>query len=132
MIDCFDNEFSIICIVMNLCVYCQEVFVLNIVNVDMLQYKVCDFDFVIMLGNVMVGKGGGVLQMNQILMCYIQGELGVLYNVDLKYCSEYQGVVDGNMVNMDIECVDFVENVLQFEILIIVVCMCLGDLCMVL
>lgn len=128
MIDRLDSELSTIRTAMNLRAYRQEVLASNIANADTPQYKARDFDFATTLGNVMAGKGGGALQMNQTSMRHIQGEPGAPYNADLKYRSEYQGAVDGNTVNMDIERADFAENALQFETLITVVRTRLGDL----
>lgn len=128
MIDRLDSELSTVRTAMNLRAYRQEVLASNIANADTPQYKARDFDFAATLNSVMAGKGGGALQMNQTSSRHIQGESGTPYNADLKYRSEYQGAVDGNTVNMDVERADFAENALQFETLINVVRTRLGDL----
>ncbi len=40
------------------------------------------------------------------------------YGAAIKYRAEYQGAVDGNTVNMDVERAAFAENALQVEALI--------------
>lgn len=128
MIDRFDNEFSTIRTAMNLRAYRQEVLASNIANADTPHYKARDFDFATTLSNAMAGKGEGALQMNQTSARHIQGDTGAPYGSDLKYRSEYQGAVDGNTVNMDIERAEFADNALQFETMITVVRSRLSDL----
>jgi flagellar basal-body rod protein FlgB len=128
MIDRLDNELSSIRTAMNLRAYRQEVLASNIANADTPHYKARDLDFASALSSAMAGKGGGLLSMNQTSVRHLQGEVGAPYANDLKYRSEYQGAVDGNTVNMDIERANFAENALQFEALITVVRTRLGDL----
>ena len=128
MIDRFDNEFSTVRTAMNLRAYRQEVLASNIANADTPHYKARDFDFATTLSNAMAGKGEGALQMNQTSARHIQGDAGAPYGSDLKYRSEYQGAVDGNTVNMDIERAEFADNALQFETMITVVRSRLADL----
>lgn len=128
MIDRLDNELSSIRTAMNLRAYRQEVLASNIANADTPHYKARDLDFKSALSNAMAGKGEGGLQMKQTSARHLQGEAGNPYENDLKYRSEYQGAVDGNTVNMDIERANFAENALQFETLITVVRSRFGDL----
>lgn len=128
MIDRLDNEISTLRASMNLRAYRQEVLASNIANADTPHYKARDLDFASALANVMAGKADGGLQMKQTSARHLQGEAGAPHEADLKYRTEYQGAVDGNTVNMDVERAAFAENALQFEAMITTLRSRFGDL----
>ena len=128
MIDRLDNELSTIRTAMNLRAYRQEVLASNIANADTPHYKARDLDFASALSNVMAGKGDGGLQMKQTSVRHLQGEATALFGDDLRYRTEYQGAVDGNTVNMDVERAAFAENSLQYEAMITTLRSRFGDL----
>lgn len=128
MIDRLDNEISTLRASMNLRAYRQEVLASNIANADTPHYKARDLDFASALSNVMAGKADGGVQMKQTSARHLQGEAGVPHAADLKYRTEYQGAVDGNTVNMDVERAAFAENALQFEAMITTLRSRFGDL----
>ena len=128
MIDRLDNELSTIRTAMNLRAYRQEVLASNIANADTPHYKARDLDFASALSNAMAGKADGGLQMKQTSARHLQGEAGTPFGNDLKYRTEYQGAVDGNTVNMDVERAAFAENSLQYEAMITTLRSRFGDL----
>ena len=128
MIDRLDNEISTIRTAMNLRAYRQEVLASNIANADTPHYKARDLDFASALSNAMAGKADGGLQMKQTAARHLQGEAGTPFGNDLKFRTEYQGAVDGNTVNMDVERAAFAENSLQYEAMITTLRSRFGDL----
>lgn len=128
MIDRLDNELSTLRTAMNLRAYRQEVLASNIANADTPHYKARDLDFSSALSNAMAGKSEGGLQMKQTATRHLQGEVGALFDSSLKYRTEYQGAVDGNTVNMDVERAAFAENSLQYEAMITTLRSRFGDL----
>lgn len=128
MINRLDNEISTLRAAMNLRAYRQEVLASNIANADTPHYKARDLDFAAALSNVMAGKADGGLHMQQTAARHLQGEAGVPHAASLGYRSEYQGAVDGNTVNMDVERAAFAENALQFEAMITTLRSRFGDL----
>jgi flagellar basal-body rod protein FlgB len=128
MIDRLDKELSTIRAAINVRAYRQEVLASNIANADTPHYKARDLDFASALSAAMSGKGDGSVGMKLTSKRHFAGEAGSPYGDDLKYRTEYQGAVDGNTVNMDVERASFAENALQFETLLTVVRTRLGDL----
>lgn len=128
MIDRLDNEISTLRTAMNLRAYRQEVLASNIANADTPHYKARDLDFASALSNAMAGKRDGGLHMKTTAARHIQGEAGALFGDDLRYRTEYQGAVDGNTVNMDVERAAFAENSLQYEAMITTLRSRFGDL----
>jgi len=101
--------------------YRQELLASNIANADTPYFKARDVDFKSALGTAL-GKAG-VDSATPLTMARTQaGHLGndgaTPYGVAVKYRTEYQGAVDGNTVNMDVERAAFAENALQTEALI--------------
>lgn len=121
MIDRLDSELSTLRAAMNLRAYRQEVLASNIANADTPHYKARDLDFASALSNAMAGKEGGPLPMAVTSGRHLQGEPGTPYGAELQYRGDYQGAVDGNTVNMDVERADFADNALQYETLLTVV-----------
>ena len=128
MIDRLDNELSTIRTAMNLRAYRQEVLASNIANADTPHYKARELDFASALSSAMAGKADGGLQMKQTSGRHLQGEVAAPFASDLKYRAEYQGAVDGNTVNLDVERAAFAENSLQFEAMITTLRSRFGDL----
>ena len=118
MIDRLDTEISTLRTAMNLRAYRQEVLASNIANADTPHYKARDLDFSAALSNAMAGKGDGGLHMKQTSARHLQGEAVAPFGDSLRYRTEYQGAVDGNTVNMDVERAAFAENSLQYEAMI--------------
>jgi flagellar basal-body rod protein FlgB len=76
----------------------------------------------------MAGKVDGGLQMKQTAARHLQGAPAAQFENELKYRAEYQGAVDGNTVNMDVERASFAENAMQFETMITVIRSRFGDM----
>lgn len=128
MIDRLDNEISTLRTAMNLRAYRQEVLASNIANADTPHYKARDVDFAAALSNALAGKGDGGVHMQVTSARHLQGEATALFGDDLRYRAEYQGAVDGNTVNMDVERAAFAENSLQYEAMITALRSRFGDL----
>ncbi|HWV18518.1 MAG TPA: flagellar basal body rod protein FlgB [Rhodocyclaceae bacterium] len=128
MIDRLDNEISTLRTAMNLRAYRQEVLASNIANADTPHYKARDVDFASALSNAMAGKSDGGVHMKLTSARHLQGEAAALFGDDLRYRTEYQGAVDGNTVNMDVERAAFAENSLQYEAMITALRSRFGDL----
>ncbi len=99
----------------------QELLASNIANADTPHFKARDIDFKSALGAAL-GKAGadasGPLAMARTQAGHLAGEGTAPYGAAVKYRAEYQGAVDGNTVNMDVERSAFAENALQMEMLI--------------
>lgn len=124
----FDDYFCFNEMVLNLWFQCQQVLVFNIVNVDMFNYKVCDVNFVDVFKNVLDNKFNMILllQLECIVVMYVVGivfdnGLGSIGGIVLQYCMLVQGSVDGNMVDMDVECNEFLDNGICYEVGVIFV-----------
>jgi flagellar basal-body rod protein FlgB len=128
MISRLDQELSHFRAAMNVRGHRQEVLASNIANADTPHYKARDLDFAAALSTAMGGKTDGPVAMNMTSQRHIGGAASNPFANDLKYRTEYQGAVDGNTVNMDVERASFAENAIQFEALLTVVRNRLGDL----
>jgi flagellar basal-body rod protein FlgB len=98
----------------------QELLASNIANADTPYYKARDIDFKSALGAAL-GNGGGdaaSLSLARTSPGHLASEGTGPYGATIKYRTEYQGAVDGNTVNMDVERASFAENALQVEALI--------------
>lgn len=121
MIDRLDSELNTLRTALNLRAYRQEVLASNIANADTPNYKARDLDFASTLSNALAGKAGGPLPMERTAAQHLQGEPGSPYGAELQYRGDYQGAVDGNTVNMDVERAAFAENALQYETMLTVI-----------
>jgi len=128
MIDRLDHELSTLRTAMNLRASRQEVLASNIANADTPHYKARDLDFASALSNAMGGNVGAPMGLKQTSARHLQGEPGSPFGDALKYRTEYQGAVDGNTVNMDVERASFAENAIQYETLLTVMRNRFGDL----
>lgn len=117
MINRIDQELGFSSNALNLRSYRQEVLASNIANADTPHYKARDFDFKSALASRR-GDGIGAVQMSKTAAGHLDAAGGALPGVSLQYRGEYQGAVDGNTVNMDIERSAFAENAVQVEALL--------------
>jgi flagellar basal-body rod protein FlgB len=114
MIDRIDNEIGFQRAALNLRSYRQELLASNIANADTPHYKARDIDFKAALDSAR-GGSGGASGMAQTSAGHMAGTGTGPYGAQIKYRSEFQGAVDGNTVNMDIERAAFADNALQME-----------------
>lgn len=122
MIDRIDQDLHPMRTAMNLRAYRQELLASNIANADTPKFKARDIDFQTALKSAVAGKSGGPLGLSNTQSGHIQNITdGNVYGSTVQYRGEYQGAVDGNTVNMDIERAAFAENALQLEALITMV-----------
>lgn len=99
----------------------QELLASNIANADTPHFKARDIDFKSAMGAAL-GKAGtdaaGSFAMARTQAGHLPGTGTAPYGAAVKYRAEYQGAVDGNTVNMDVERSEFAGNALQMEMLI--------------
>lgn len=121
MIDRLEDHVGFYRTALNLRSHRQELLASNIANADTPHYKARDIDFKSALGAAL-GRGGtdaaAPLDMARTQAGHLAGEGSGPYGAATKYRAEYQGAVDGNTVNMDVERAAFAENALQVEALI--------------
>ncbi len=127
MIDRIDNEIGFQRTALNLRAYRQELLASNIANADTPNYKARDVDFKSALNDALSGKGSGQMartqaghippvEIRRTQPGHLAGQPdGGPFAASLKYRAEFQGAVDGNTVNMDVERAAFAENSVQYE-----------------
>lgn len=116
MIDRIDHEIGFQRTALNLRSHRQELLASNIANADTPNYKARDIDFKSALNAALSGKSEGALAMARTQAGHLPGAGDTSpYGAAVRYRSEFQGAVDGNTVNMDIERAAFAENALQTE-----------------
>ena len=116
MIDRIESEMHGTRVALNLRTYRQEVLASNIANADTPYYKARDVDFASALDKAMSGRGMGTVAMARTSSNHLEGEAASnQYGTDLQFRAEYQGAVDGNTVNMDVERSAFAENEVRIE-----------------
>lgn len=118
MINRIDQELNFSRNALNLRTYRQELLASNIANADTPHYKARDFDFKSALAGRLAGTTTGDVQMNKTAAGHLDAGGGGISGVSVGYRGEYQGAVDGNTVNMDIERSAFAENSVQVEALL--------------
>lgn len=118
MIDRLEQDLSSIRTALGARAYRQELLASNIANADTPNYKARDVDFKAALASAMGGAGGGTLSLTRTRPGHLGSGDNSPYGGAVKYRAEYQGAVDGNTVNMDVERANFAENALQVEALI--------------
>lgn len=124
MIDRLEQDLSTIRNAMGVRGYRQELLASNIANADTPYYKARDVDFKSALQAAVGGRGVPTLQpvtLARTQAGHLGGNGGSPYGGAVKYRTEYQGAVDGNTVNMDVERAAFAENAMQLEALILFV-----------
>ncbi|MBU0752748.1 MAG: flagellar basal body rod protein FlgB [Gammaproteobacteria bacterium] len=116
MIDRIDDAIGFHRTALNLRSYRQELLASNIANADTPNYKARDVDFKSALQSALSGKTEGSVALARTQSGHLPGVQGANpFGAALRYRSEYQGSVDGNTVNMDIERAAFAENAMQTE-----------------
>lgn len=102
----------------------QELLASNIANADTPHYKARDIDFKSALGAALGSRGAvaaAPVTLARTQAGHLAGEGDAPYAAAARYRTEYQGAVDGNTVNMDVERAAFAENALQVEALIMMI-----------
>lgn len=124
VIDRLDQDLSLYRNALSLRGQRQELLASNIANADTPHYKARDLDFKTALGAALGARGaaaGGQLALERTRSGHLAAEGGAAAGAGVQYRAEYQGAVDGNTVNMDVERAAFAENALQLEALIMFV-----------
>ncbi len=124
MIDRLDQDLSTLRNAMNIRGYRQELLASNIANADTPNYKARDVDFKGALQAAMGGRGAPAVRpvtLARTQAGHFGGNGESAHSGAVKHRAEYQGAVDGNTVNMDVERAAFAENALQLEALIMFV-----------
>lgn len=109
---------------MNIRGYRQELLASNIANADTPHYKARDVDFKSALQAALGGSGKASIDPVSLARTqagHLPGSNALPFGDAVKYRAEYQGAVDGNTVNMDVERASMAENSLQMEALIMFV-----------
>ncbi|GAB2182543.1 flagellar basal body rod protein FlgB [Denitratisoma sp. agr-D3] len=118
MIDRLDREFGVKQSALNLRAYRQELLASNIANADTPYFKARDIDFKSAFQNVMSGRNTGSVELARTSSAHIQGQSDGQFDPQAQYRTEYQGAVDGNTVNIDVERGAFAENSIHMEALL--------------
>lgn len=118
MISRLDQEINFTRNALNLRTYRQELLASNLANADTPNYKARDFDFKTALSGSMGGATVGDVQMSRTAAGHLDAAVGGMPGVSVQYRGEYQGSVDGNTVNADIERSAFAENAVHVEALL--------------
>lgn len=122
-----DNLFGIYIQVLGLWQCCSEVLVGNLVNVDMFGYQVCDFDFCVVLMQV-----SGCFE-GLVLSVFMVGQVDFFVQVvdKLMWCILIQFSMDGNIVDEQVEQVNFVVNGVYYQVLLVFIIVQICMLCIV-
>jgi flagellar basal-body rod protein FlgB len=115
MIDRIDSELLPQRTAINLRAFRQEMLASNIANADTPHYKARDVDFKTAYANAVRGQAVGDIGLNRTAKAHLPGDARSPYGDALRYRAEYQGAVDGNTVNMDVERAAFAENAIHME-----------------
>lgn len=124
MIDRLEQDLSTLRTAMGVRGYRQELLASNIANADTPHYKARDVDFKSVLQAAVGGRSAPTVQpvtLARTQAGHLGGNGASPYGGAVKYRAEYQGAVDGNTVNMDVERAAFSENAMQLEALIMFV-----------
>lgn len=120
MIDRLEQDLHFTRTALNLRSFRQELLASNIANADTPHFKARDIDFGSALASALGGGSAGSVEPLELARTnpgHLVGSGDVPYGSLVKYRTEYQGAVDGNTVNMDVERASFTENSLQVEAL---------------
>lgn len=121
MLDRLEQDLSLYRTALGVRGHRQELLASNMANADTPHYKARDVDFKAALTTAMGAPGadaGAPLDLARTRRGHLAGENEHPYGAAVKYRAEYQGAVDGNTVNMDVERASLAENSLQLEALI--------------
>jgi flagellar basal-body rod protein FlgB len=115
MIDRIDQQLGSLRSAASLRTYRQGLLATNIANADTPNFKARDIDFQQALASVQSGRTPAgslaVTSPRHLQPLTAEGP----YAGALRYRTEYQGAVDGNTVNLDVERAAFAENSVQLE-----------------
>jgi flagellar basal-body rod protein FlgB len=123
MIDRLDQDasFNLLRNALGVRTHRQEVLASNIANADTPHYKARDVDFRAALQTALGGRGVPAAQpvtLARTQAGHLAGSGLAPHAGAIGYRAEYQGAVDGNTVNMDIERAALAENTIQLEALL--------------
>lgn len=121
MIDRLEQDLSLFRNALGVRSHRQELLASNIANADTPHYKARDLDFQAALGAALGNRAEpsvAPVTLARTQPGHLGGDRTSLYAGALRYRAEYQGAVDGNTVNMDVERAAFAENAMQIEALI--------------
>ena len=121
MVDRLEQHIGFYRTAMNLRTHRQELLASNIANADTPHFKARDMDFKSAFAAALGRTGadaGAPLDMARTQAGHLAADGANPYGAAVEYRAEYQGAVDGNTVNMDVERAAFAENALQVEALI--------------
>lgn len=124
MIDRIDQDLSLYRSALSLRSRRQELLASNIANADTPHFKARDLDFKTALAAALgapAAAAGGQLPLARTHAGHLAADGSATAGAYVQYRAEYQGAVDGNTVNMDVERAAFAENALQLEALIMFV-----------
>lgn len=115
MIDRLDQDLRFKQSALRLRAYRQELLASNIANADTPYFNAKDINFKSALQNVLSGSGQGSLELSRTSPSHLPGQVTNPLEAEAKYRTEYQGAVDGNTVNIDVERGAISENSIQME-----------------
>ncbi len=121
MIDRLEQDLSTLRSALGVRGHRQELLASNIANGDTPHFKARDIDFKQALSAALGASGAsavGPVTLARTQTGHLVGAKEMPYASAVKYRAEYQGAVDGNTVNMDVERASFAENALQVEALL--------------
>lgn len=96
----------------------------NVANADTPHYKARDLDFKAALQTALGARAAPTVASVELARshpAHFAGKPAPAHGGAVKYRVEYQGAVDGNTVNMDVERAALAENALQLEALLMLV-----------
>ena len=122
MIDRLEQDLSLFRTALAVRGYRQELIASNIANADTPHFKARDLDFKTAL-DAALGRSPAVppVTLARTRPGHLGGSEMPPFAGAVRYRVEYQGAVDGNTVNMDVERAAFAENATQIEALIAIV-----------
>ena len=116
MVSKLDRAFDFHQQVMTLRTERQQLIASNIANADTPNYKARDIDFSKALQSALAGRSAtnGGIGMARTASGHLSGVTSAPAR-DLMYRNEFQGAVDGNTVEMDVERANFSDNAIRYE-----------------
>lgn len=93
----------------------QELLASNLANADTPHFKARDLDFRAALG---MARGLAPLELARTRAQHLGDAASRPFGAATRYRAEFQGAVDGNTVNLDVERAAFAENTMHVEAII--------------
>ena len=118
MLDRIDGEMGLQKQALAFRIYRQGLIASNIANADTPNYKAKDIDFKSALAGALGSSRRDGVSLQRTDARHLAGQSEGPFASEVKYRSEYQGAVDGNTVNMDVERAALTENTVQIEALL--------------